>query len=196
DIDDELTCAQSDFSDKSSFVKELAKNKRKNSVYRANCASPICVVPLTDEDEPEGFWVQCDFCHRHVHSKCAGLKGKDAGSNGGDDEYKCYLCQGVRTKDKLVDVHKESLKISKAELQRVEKKHASLHSRLDSVFVDVKKHQGPLELQLNNVLEKELLVYKQAYHSNAFIGNHCRKIIEKPHGLVAVLLRHGFPEIH
>jgi hypothetical protein len=59
---------------------------------------------------------------------------------------------------------------------------------------------GPLQLKLQSILEKDLHIEKQAYHSQSFVGNHIQKMVQQeklkgidnPKVLVSVLEAHRF----
>ena len=51
----------------------------------------------------------------------------------------------------------------------------------------MKRGRGPFEEHLNKVLEKELGVCRQAYHSQCFVGNHCKTILKGRQKLIDVL---------
>ena len=53
---------------------------------------------------------------------------------------------------------------------------------------------GPLYTRLFHILEQDLKICKQAYHSNCFVGNHVAKIFNNAEKLVEVL--HDYPEEH
>ena len=84
----------------------------------------------------------------------------------------------------------------------VNKKKEIYQDRLDTLSkseqdilsqIKVKEHQkinlmGPLQKELNEVLSS-IHVYRQAYHGNVFVGNHCKKILQNYDLLCNVLHR-------
>ena len=51
-----------------------------------------------------------------------------------------------------------------------------------------------MEAHFNKVLEKELGVCRQAYHSQCFVGNHCKKILKGRQKVIDVLPDGGSKE--
>ena len=63
----------------------------------------------------------------------------------------------------------------------------AMKQELDKIFSDVIKTRGPIEEQLNHILENIVHVKRQTYHSQCFIGDHCKKILKHNGVLLDVL---------
>ena len=64
-----------------------------------------------------------------------------------------------------------------SELKESEKELKAAKGRLDKIYESVKSVMGEREKESNCVLEDDLGVKRQAYHSQSFVGNHCQKIL-------------------
>ena len=87
----------------------------------------------------------------------------------------------------MITIQKERVVMAKANLEDRNATHKAMQRRVEEVYERVKRGRGPLEEHFNKVLEKELGVCRQAYHSQCFVGNHCKKILRGRQKLIDVL---------
>ena len=159
------------------------------------CDFPACAIAVMEGVvEGDVEWIQCDQCgDGHdtgwLHKDCVGRKGVEIG----EERYECPVCKGeVESVDDVIskqEVLVRSLKDNVAKLKTVYEKSKVA---LPKVFDEVKSTMGPMEKKLGVVLENELGVRKQAYHSQCFVGNHRKTILNQPEKLIDVL--DGFAE--
>jgi hypothetical protein len=142
------------------------------------CNAAICT--LSGQKHCDVGWIQCDKCDRWVHQNCVQLNQAEACAA---LLYECDCCKGI-TLQKLTALKEAELGENSKILS--ERKHDLAQGKIELDTLDSENEEssdmGPLELSLNKILENDLNIHRQAYHSNCFVGNHIHKIVAiQPH---------------
>ena len=110
-----------------------------------------------------------------------------------EEKYTCPVCKGhVENVEDVVLKQEVVVDKLKERVGQIKTGWDKSKSALQKVYDEVKSKMGPLEKRLGEVLENELGVKKQAYHSQCFVGNHCKIILNQSEKLIDVL--DGFEE--
>ncbi|XP_071948723.1 uncharacterized protein [Antedon mediterranea] len=141
-------------------------------------------------------WIRCDSCDEEVeedrkwfHVDCVGLKGEDYVNM----EFHCPQCRKqLETPADIMEWQTDRVESCKESLEKMEKEKGVAEKELAEVYEEVKGIIGPREKLLNSILDGELHVKKQAYHSQCFVGNHCKKILRNSVRVLACL--EGLPD--
>lgn len=159
------------------------------------CCMPLCRLHVYSPNEVnvnDVQWIRCIECGEGqtkgwYHSYCVGLS-KEATASKENDNFTCPVCKGeVTAPEDVIDLQKERVAAHKALVVEKQSDHASKKRALDATYQEVLKSRGSLEKALNEKLENDLKVKRQAYHSQCFVGNHCKIILNKIDILLAVL---------
>ena len=175
--------------DEEEFLKQFKRAKAGRNVDGLTdepCSLPICALQVTT---PEGIdrdavpWIRCNQCGKGdsagwYHEYFVGMTNVDV-----TDDFICPICTGkIANAEDMITIQKERVVTAKANLKDRKPTHKTMQKRVEEVY-----ERGPLEEQFNKVLEKELGVCRQAYHSQCFVGNHCKTILKGRQKLIDVL---------
>lgn len=89
---------------------------------------------------------------------------------------------------------KRSKLLKENEMKHAKSSYDKAKSSLDSIYEKVLATRGPVEMRLNEILEKDVGVVKQAYHSQCFVGNHCKIILKEIDKLLVVIEDEGMKQ--
>ena len=163
------------------LAKALSSNKKANREYE-QCYSDFCVI---SEYDVNVSWIECNANKQNkhwVHAICECLS--DHESVNLDYTYACLKCSGhfdssiyLKTKIDAVVLNIEQLK----------SEEIKLIARYDVIKSESINEMGPREKKLNTSLAN-MNVARQAYHSNSFVGNHCKTILNKYEELCECIL--------
>ena len=174
------------------YRKEILKGFTKYNTRRSGrsledeCDFPSCAIAkqrvrgaeVVDDEDDDIQWVECESCVEEswYHVDCVGLRGVNYASE--EFVFECPKCKGdVRGPEDVVQWQKNRVESVESELKESEKELKAAKGRLDKIYESVKSVMGEREKELNCVLEDDLGVKRQAYHSQSFVGNHCQKIL-------------------
>ena len=156
------------------------------------CSMSICALASSIPDEVNARdvkWIRCTTCGEGqekgwYHAYCVGIREGDI-----DDprynSWTCQICNGeVAGPESVIPHQEERVASNKTLVKSKEKAYNAVKKKLDEVFAQIAKERGFYERRLNERLEKDLNVKRQAYHSQCFIGNHCQKIVEESETLL------------
>lgn len=177
------------------FVK-CKNNVDVNKGLSEKCSMPTCALinhKVKGTDASDIKWVECVSCRDGTdegvawfHVDCAGLRNEDVEREG--FKYKCMRCEGkMQSQDDVLKWQKGRIKDVKKAVQEKGKEVQKAKKALQAVYKKVEKIMGPKERELNRILEEELKVKKQAYHSQCYVGNHCHIILKKANEMLRVI---------
>ncbi|XP_072040473.1 uncharacterized protein [Amphiura filiformis] len=164
----------------------------------APCDMPACALACVNpwkgknaRDQVKYF--QCSQCgdgpggeEGWFHLSCVGL----GISQYNDDSFQflCPVCEGdVSNAGDVIRGQVKKVEQLKKVVKKAKENYDKAKVDLDKIYRDVCKERGPKETELNRVLEDVLHVKRQAYHSQCFVGNHCRDILKGHNKLIEVL---------
>lgn len=156
------------------------------------CSMPICALATSIPVEIDGNnvqWIRCSECGEGqskgwYHAFCAGIKECDV-TNPKYDSWTCQVCKKeISGPEDVIPCTKQRIITNKALTKQKEKAYLQEKKKLDKVYAQIARGRGHYEKMLNDRLEKDLGVKRQAYHSQCFVGNHCKKIIDNPETLM------------
>ena len=94
------------------------------------------------------------------------------------DNFVCPVCEGkVSSASDVVKLQKSRIADMKRKVKEAKAKHAKAKKELNDVFADICNTMGSAERRLDEVLEKDLKIQRQAFHSQCFVGNDCKQIL-------------------
>ena len=160
-----------------------------------SCSSKKCVISEYDYNR---FWVHCDDCHNDhglaplgdfgevcsnsgcwYHQLCEGVLSSENARVEAQPLYSCLKhSEDISDVDSLKNIKESRLDILRTRQKVIEAEYYSLRTECIVLKNKVDKMVGPFETELLSVLD-DMNVDRQAYHSNAFVGNHCKIILEK-----------------
>ena len=160
------------------------------------CVNPWTRTNITNRGAARVRWFQCSNCGDGVggtegwyHLSCVGLGEQEYGDP--NFEFICPVCEGeVNGAGDVIRNQVQKIKEKKKLVKKAKDDYNKQKQELDRVYEQVRETMGPKERELNEVLENQLKVKRQAYHSQCFVGNHCRIILEKYEALVNVISGH------
>lgn len=158
------------------------------------CNSQRCVISDYDYNR---LWVHCDDCHNvngipplvidetctndgcWYHQLCEGVPSSESTRVEALPSYSCLLHSGALSdKVSLLQLNEIRLDSLRSKQKIVEGEFYSLRTKCMLLKHECENMVGSFEKQLLKVLD-DMNVDRQAYHSNAFVGNHCKIILEK-----------------
>ena len=153
-----------------SHNKSMGPQRKINS---AKCTSINCLICAADGN-PE--WTQCSVCKGWKHNLCEGIT---------ETEFKHFRRPGARyTCLTCSDIDRDSwLDFISNKLSGISEHQDNLSVEYGQLKVECTQFKETAETAMGN-FERELIesldkisVQRQAYHSNSFVGNHCKKIV-------------------
>ena len=93
--------------------------------------------------------------------------------------------ENITSPNDLLQVKKERVATVKTMANDRLKAYNTAKEDLEKAFAEVQASCGNLKSKLNKVLEDD--VKRQAYHSQCFVGNDCKKILDERKMLLDVL---------
>ena len=160
------------------------------------CSLPLCALQVTSPSSVDAHdvkWLRCTACGRGnekgwFHCHCLGITDQEYNDNNFLAKFVCPLCQGeVDGPADVLKLQSERVAAQKQAITAAKNEFNSKKKKLDSIYSDICKSRGPSEKRLNEILENDLKVKRQAYHSQCFVGNHCIIIMKRAHELCAVI---------
>jgi len=141
-------------------------------------------------------WFQCSNCgdgpeglEGWFHLSCVGLCAADYEND--NFQFICPICDGeINGPGDVIRKQVEKVKQRKNDVKRAKDIYEKQRVELDKVYQQIIKERGPYERELNRVLEDDLKVKRQSYHSQCFVGNHCKIMLQKYEALVNVIRDH------
>ncbi|XP_072019294.1 uncharacterized protein [Amphiura filiformis] len=176
-------------------LQKACRGRVRNGMVLQPCSMPLCKLHVS---KPKGVnpkdipWIQCVNCGEGdskgwFHDFCVGMTEEDASSEE-NDGFVCPVCTGdVAGPNDVIEIQEERVAKQKEQVEQTNEDYENKKQVLDSVYEKVVNSRGSLEKQLNDKLENELHVKRQAYHSQCFVGNHCKRILEGTDVLISVL---------
>ena len=160
-----------------------------------SCSSKKCVISEYDYNR---FWVHCDDCHNEhglpplgdfgevcsnsgcwYHQLCEGVLSSENARVEAQPLYSCLKhSEDISDVDSLKKLKESRLDILRTRQRVIEREYYSLRTECTVLKNRCGNLVGPFERELLSVLD-DMNVDRQAYHSNAFVGNHCKIILEK-----------------
>ena len=179
-IGDRLTAKSAGEIDLLAQQSEFQVKKRQK---QEKCGSVCCIISEFDSNVN---WVACNSCGKWLHVLCEGFASSELDKVKSQSRYECLHCLGVTDRDSLI--HFNQVRVNELfSIQNEEEKRFSALSEECSLLKEkVENMVGPFEKKLMKVLD-DIGVDRQAYHSNSFVGNHCRKILANVHLLCDVV---------
>ena len=158
------------------FTKKNRRKRAQNSAV-VRCKEN-CIVTVHDVDVTT---VECDECESLFHCMCEGFSLVEE-MRGELEYYKCLACSRI---DDVPAVYET--KISKL-IEEDELMEQLVHKQAacDELKGRFETKMGEKEKSLSEKLEA-IHVVRQAYHSNAIVGNHCMLILRHHRQLTDVL---------
>ncbi len=161
------------------------------------CVNPWTRTNITDKNTARVRWFQCSQCGDGeggdlgwFHLSCLGLGLKEY--EDANFQFICPVCEGeVNGAGDVIRKQVQKVKEEKKTVKEAKDEYDKQKEELDRIYAEVCKEMGPKERELNDVLENVLKVKRQSYHSQCFVGNHCRIILEKNDNLVNVIRGHS-----
>lgn len=151
------------------------------------CSLPLCAISAREE-MGDVEWIQCTQCGKDYDSGWYHLTCLRLNDDSATAFTVCPVCKGdIETGEDVIKGQKQLIAEKKIETANAKKAYDSCKSKLDAVYGRVVEKRGPVETMLNDILEKELKVQKQAYHSQCFVGNHCKIILKNSEKLLRVI---------
>ena len=156
------------------------------------CSMSVCALASSIPDEVnvrDVKWIRCTKCGEGqekgwFHAYCVGIREQDI-DNPKYNHWECQICRGeVAGPESVIPYQEKRVASNKALVKAKQKTYNTLKKKLDEVFAKIAKERGFYEKALNERLENDLNVKRQAYHSQCFIGNHCQKIVEESNTLL------------
>ncbi|XP_072037705.1 uncharacterized protein [Amphiura filiformis] len=156
------------------------------------CSMPLCALASSvpaEVDRNNVQWIRCTRCGKGdemgwYHAYCVGIKEAEI-----DlpcyNEWTCQVCTDeISGPDDVIPCQEERVTSNKALVKEKEAAYAKAKDKLDKVYDKIAKARGQYEKMLNERLENDLHVKRQAYHSQCFVGNHCKAIVDNPEVLL------------
>ena len=171
---------------------EMLKSFKKALNFRGphknvKCSMPLCAISACDA-MGNVEWVQCIQCGKDkdsgwYHLSCLRLTEQSVSLFS-----VCPVCKGdISDEESVITFQKEQVNAKKKKMHSAKAKYEKAKSHLDNIYGKVLETRGPVEKRLNAILENDLKVTKQAYHSQCFVGNHCKIILEQSSKLLEVV---------
>jgi hypothetical protein len=160
----------------SKVVKKRTRMRRMDRQFR-RCGNCCILTPYegTVDTRP------CSECGRSCHSICEVAEGGEVGEEEGTRPLlalTCRQCSGTAT-------YREMLEQVKRQQERVETRVRQLRERLAEAQLqaaaarkEVEILMGPMEKELERILEEDIGVRKTDYASCSFVGHHCDLLFE------------------
>ena len=157
------------------------------------CSFPVCALahgnPYSEHIDVK--WIQCIECGDGpegslgwYHLGCLGATEYTDGM----EQFVCPVCEGkVESANEVVEMQKKKVEKQKREVRKAKEECREAQAELKKVFDEISKDMGTAEKKLNEVLKEKLKVERQAFHSQCFVGNHCKIILAKHELLLEVL---------
>ncbi|KAJ8018545.1 hypothetical protein HOLleu_43399 [Holothuria leucospilota] len=151
------------------------------------CSMPLCAISAIGA-MGDVEWIQCTQCGTDrdsgwYHFTCLRLTEESAATF-----TVCPVCKGEITSGAdVLTSQRQQISKKKAEVSQAKSEYDVAKSKLDSVYARVLAKRGPKEIELNRILENDLKVQKRAYHSQCFVGNHCKIILQNVEKLLIVI---------
>ncbi|XP_066911411.1 uncharacterized protein, partial [Clytia hemisphaerica] len=168
-------------------ISKCSDNSRKRADKKfRSCTGLKCIASVFDSNLN---WVLCGQCGKWIHCICDLIPTSEQRvyADQADVHYICLKCHNFTLDDlpgfirKTVEGLNNDLSIEEAAYQKA--CHAYAH--LEETVAKVK---GPTEKKLDGLL-KDINVDRQAYFDNAFVGNHCKHVLDN-HVLLCSILNH------
>lgn len=176
-------------------IQKAKDGRSRGGLCKKGCSMPICALLASKPpsvDPKEVKWIQCQECgvdenSGWFHEYCLGITEKETGDDGLND-FICPICRDeISCPEDVLEVQEERVVTCKALVTDKLAAYTTLRGDLDKVYVEATDKRGAIEQELNRVLEQQLHVKRQAYHSQCFVGNDCKKILDKRDLLLNVL---------
>ncbi|XP_072032273.1 uncharacterized protein [Amphiura filiformis] len=181
----EAKCAlESDESLLKSFER-AQRGRNVNAPKTDPCSMPICALASSIPEQVNRDnvqWIRCSWCGEGMakgwyHAYCAGIKEDDV-TNPAYDAWTCQVCKNeISGPEDVIPCQKERIISNKALTKQKEKVYLNEKKKLDKVYEKIARSRGQFEKKLNERLENDLGIKRQAYHSQCFVGNDCKKIV-------------------
>ena len=174
---------------------EKAKRGKTKGLCNEACSMPLCALTASSPESVNGQqveWIKCTECGLDdesgwFHAYCVGIQEDQVGSSD-LDSFACPICRGeISDQTDTLRIQRERVSASKALVNSKLVVWNAAKEQLDAVYKDVCARHGSIEKELNRVLEDVLHVKRQAYHSQCFVGNHCKTILDKKDILLNVI---------
>ena len=91
----------------------------------------------------------------------------------------------------VIKAQEEKVAACKAVAEDAEAEYQRKEVVLNATYEQVRARRGTYEERLNEVLDS-IGVQRQAYHSQCFVGNHCKQILKHTESLLEVLPENEF----
>ena len=174
-----------------SSLKAACSSKGKRNIgLDQPCSMPLCKLHVSKPksvDPSDVPWIKCSDCSKWYHGFCVGMNQEEVESEE-NDEFVCHICRGeISGPDDVVKIQNERVCKQREVVAECTENYDDKKKVLDGVYERVVSSRGSIEKDLNDKLENELHVKRQAYHSQCFVGNHCMKILENTDVLIDVL---------
>ena len=152
------------------LAKRLSNNKKIEKGFQ-KCAANLCVVSKYDVNVS---WVECtkNRSKHWLHTICEGLSDKES-LEVANKPYTCLKCSNKNSENHILKKIDE-IQVEIDTMQNTIRLQQEHHDKLQGEAIS---EMGEREKQLNTALA-DMGVARQAYHSNSFIGNHCKKILD------------------
>ncbi|XP_072023493.1 uncharacterized protein [Amphiura filiformis] len=175
-------------------LQQAAKGRSVKGMTNDACCMPLCKLKNCSPNEVKKTdisWIRCIECGEGqtkgwFHSYCVGLSKEESESDENDD-FVCPICSGeVSGPEDIIKLQQDRVNSHKALVNDKKTEYTSKKKALDDIYDEVVKNRGSFETNLNDTLKK-IGVQRQAYHSQCFVGNHCKIILSKIELLLDVI---------
>lgn len=174
-------CHKGDFNQNLILAKAQGNCSKMGHEDFVECSAPLCI---TQDIEDNVDWIVCINCEDWWCMQCAALSEDDSKS-----DWYCEKClQGEISVPLLLDTFADRKKIKLAQLMENNNNVSTSSIALRMSKNLLKDKRSPSVRALFQTINKEYGVHQQTYHSNAFVGNHCMKMLKNPYYLVQNIL--------
>ncbi|XP_072040956.1 uncharacterized protein [Amphiura filiformis] len=182
-----------------SSLQQAANGRVVRGLTNDACCMPLCKLrncTPQEVDKKNVSWIRCIECGEGqtkgwFHSYCVGLSKEESESDD-MDEFVCPICTNeVSGPNDVISLQEERVNAHKALVRDKEEDYSKKKKVLDATYDDVVERRGNFEKTLNDTLKK-IGVQRQAYHSQCFVGNHCKIILANTEVLLDVLPNSDF----
>ena len=146
------------------------------------CTGVKCFVSEWDENVN---WFMCDECEMWKHGLCELLTQSRQERISQDlEQFRCLTCQGYHSDDllTLVEDQKQELRVERENVGS-----AVLETKAALAILETEaESMGIIESELNAILTS-IIVERQAFHGDIFVGNHCKIILAQHEYVCSVI---------
>ena len=168
------------------FVRAKSGRNRRGLVSDP-CSMPFCALASSipaEIDHKNVQWIRCTQCGEGdeigwYHAYCVGIKETDIDLPC-PNNWICQICKGnISGPRDVIPCQEERVVANKALVVDKEAAYAKAKENLEKIHTEIADTRGTMKKKLNDRLENDLHVKRQTYHSQCFVANHCKIIVDR-----------------